>query len=52
MKLVYAVSQRLDPKRPAAWHLDNGEGLNELCLHPGIFRIMSLAHASPPAGTP
>ncbi len=26
MKLVYAVSQRPDPKRPAARHLDNGEG--------------------------
>ena len=26
MKLVYAVSQRTDPKRPAARHLDNGEG--------------------------
>ena len=26
MKLVYAVSQRMDPKRPAARHLDNGEG--------------------------
>ena len=26
MKLVYAVSQRTDPKRPAARHLDNGKG--------------------------
>lgn len=26
MKLVYAVSSRMDPKRPAARHLDNGEG--------------------------
>jgi hypothetical protein len=26
MKLVYAVSQRMHPKHPAARHLDNGEG--------------------------
>jgi len=26
MKLVYAVSERPDLKRPAARHLDNGEG--------------------------
>lgn len=26
MKLVFAVSRRSNPKRPAARHLDNGEG--------------------------
>lgn len=26
MKLVYAVSQRTNAKRPAARHLDNGQG--------------------------
>ncbi len=26
MKLVYAVSQRDDPRRPAARHIDNGNG--------------------------
>ena len=26
MKLVYAVSERTDPKRPAARHLDDGNG--------------------------
>lgn len=26
MKLVYAVSEKTDPKRPAAWHLDDGNG--------------------------
>jgi hypothetical protein len=26
MKLVYAVSQWTNPKRPSARHLDNGEG--------------------------
>jgi len=26
MKLVYAVSEKTDPKRPAARHLDDGNG--------------------------
>ena len=26
MKLVFAVSERTDPKRPAARHLDDGNG--------------------------
>lgn len=26
MKLVYAVNQWTNSKRPTAWHLDNGEG--------------------------
>ena len=26
MKLVYSISQRKDSKRPAARHIDNGEG--------------------------
>ncbi len=26
MKLVYAVGQRTNPKRPSARHIDNGEG--------------------------
>jgi hypothetical protein len=26
MKLVYAVSERVNPKRPAARHLDDGNG--------------------------